>query len=120
MKGASVHIKNIKESNSSVIIRFKFWPWLSGYENVSGPSRNGPSPGLVALVLQKYQFNFQSRPEISFSLTALLDFTPGFTANVIRSIAGSSSSRTRIFCYSTSFYRVRLNGTCTILVLNKK
>ena len=42
MKGTSVHIKDIMELNSSVIIRFEILLWLSGCENVSGPSRNGP------------------------------------------------------------------------------
>ena len=42
MKGTSVHIKNIMELNSSVIIRFKILLWLSGCENFTGPSRNGP------------------------------------------------------------------------------
>ena len=37
MKGTSVHIKNIVELNSSVIIRFKSLLWLSGYENFTGP-----------------------------------------------------------------------------------
>ena len=44
MKGTSVHIKDIMELNSSVIIRFEILLWLSGCENVSGPSRNGPLP----------------------------------------------------------------------------
>ena len=42
MKGTSVHIKDIMELNSSVIIRFEILLWLFGCENVSGPSRNGP------------------------------------------------------------------------------
>ena len=40
-KGTSVHIKNIMDLNSSVIIRFGILLWLSGCENFSGPSRNG-------------------------------------------------------------------------------
>ena len=42
MKGTSVHIKNIMELNSSVIIRLEILLWLSGCENFPGPSRNGP------------------------------------------------------------------------------
>ena len=42
MKGTSVHIKDIMELKSSVIIRFEILLWLFGCENVSGPSRNGP------------------------------------------------------------------------------
>ena len=42
MKETSVHIKNIMESDSSVIIRFAILLCLSGCENFSGPSRNGP------------------------------------------------------------------------------
>ena len=42
MKRTSVHIKNICEYNSSVIIRFETLRRLSGCENISGPSRNGP------------------------------------------------------------------------------
>ena len=45
MKGTSVHIKDIMELNSSVIIRFEILLWLSECENVSGPSRNGPLMG---------------------------------------------------------------------------
>ena len=42
MEGTSLHIKSIIELNSSVIIRFEILLWLSGRENFSGPSRNGP------------------------------------------------------------------------------
>ena len=42
MKATSVHIKNIMELNSSVIIYFEILLWLSGCENFSGHSRNGP------------------------------------------------------------------------------
>ena len=42
MKGTSIYIKNIMESNSSVIIQSEICLWLSGIENVSGPARNGP------------------------------------------------------------------------------
>ena len=39
MKGTSLHIKNIMELNSSVIIRFEILLWLSGCKNFSGPLR---------------------------------------------------------------------------------
>ena len=42
MKGTSVHIKNIMELNSSVIMRFEILLWLSGSKNFPGPLRNGP------------------------------------------------------------------------------
>ena len=51
MKGTSVHIKNIMELNSSVIIRFEILLWLSGCENFPGPSRNGPQAGTLRCVL---------------------------------------------------------------------
>ena len=41
MKGTSIHIKNIMELNSSVVVRFEILIWLSRCEIFSGPSRNG-------------------------------------------------------------------------------
>ena len=39
-------ILRIYKENSSVIIRFEILLWLSGYENFSWPSRNGPREGV--------------------------------------------------------------------------
>ena len=55
MKETSVHIKNIMESDSSVIIRFAILLCLSGCENFSGPSRNGP---LVLISINFDDFHF--------------------------------------------------------------
>lgn len=45
MKGTSVHVKNIMELNSSVIIRFEIFLQLFGCENFSKPWLNGPFIG---------------------------------------------------------------------------
>ena len=48
IRGTFSHIKNIIELNSSVVIRFEVFLWLSGRRNFSGPSRNGLRTILVS------------------------------------------------------------------------
>ena len=50
MKATSVHIKNIMELNSSVIIRLEILLWLTGCKNFSAPSRNGPQAGKIMVL----------------------------------------------------------------------
>ena len=48
VKRTSVHIKNIMELNSSVVVRFEILMWLSGCEIFSESSRNGAQGTLMS------------------------------------------------------------------------